>query len=599
MQSMFIQLDRNRHRKMVFYGRVSTEHEAQLAALRNQMKWYEDQAQYHPNWTVMGRYIDEGITGTQAKKRPAFMKMLADAKQGAFDLIVTREVCRFARNTVDTLVAVRELKKYGVEVYFVEDNIWTMDGDGELRLTIMATLAQEESRKISERVLAGQAISRQKGVLYGTGNIIGYDRVGGTYVINEPQAEIIRLIYSMYLDGFGEKAIVNELTKRGCKNGRGEVKWDCPKVGRILKNATYKGYICYNKSVTVDFLEHRRIVNHDDSQHILVKGDFPAIISEEDWDRCAEIRKSKVKSMPQLGGGMRKFGRNPSKYLWSKKLLCSCGCSFQRFHWRTNKRDGKEVYGYQCYSHRNGASLQFMEENNLADENTCRIRSICDWKLELMAKTVLESVWTDRRPAVLEACDILNQCSKKTYQTERQDQVHLTKEIQKLKNRLQKLIEMRADGELSKEEFSAQKATITQQLQMAEAKQKEPISAPEQNVIDIDKIKDTLERVIDFTQPKLDEELLNQVISRVIPITNEHFRWELNLLPGSSYSMDCTITGRKNNPSISLQNGENSEILSTNSLQKEALAGGQPDRPPSRTPGKQQIPQEAGAPSGF
>ena len=177
MKSVFKTLDRNRPRKMVFYGRVSTEHEAQLAALKNQMQWYDDQERYHPNWTVVDRYIDEGITGTQAKKRPAFMKMLEDARQGKFDLIVTREVCRFARNTVDALVSVRELKKLDIEVYFVEDNIWTLDGDGELRLTIMATLAQEESRKISERVLAGQAISRQNGVLYGTGNIIGYDRV--------------------------------------------------------------------------------------------------------------------------------------------------------------------------------------------------------------------------------------------------------------------------------------------------------------------------------------------------------------------------------------------------------------------------------------
>ena len=241
MKSVFKTLDRNRPRKMVFYGRVSTEHEAQLAALKNQMQWYDDQERYHPNWTVVDRYIDEGITGTLAKKRPAFMKMLEDARQGKFDLIVTREVCRFARNTVDALVSVRELKKLDIEVYFVEDNIWTLDGDGELRLTIMATLAQEESRKISERVLAGQAISRQNGVLYGTGTITGYDRVGSTYVINEPQAEIIRLIYSMYLDGYGEKAIVNELTRRGCQNGRGEVKWDCSKVGRSLKNATYKG----------------------------------------------------------------------------------------------------------------------------------------------------------------------------------------------------------------------------------------------------------------------------------------------------------------------------------------------------------------------
>ena len=182
--NMFNILDKNRKRQMVFYGRVSTEHEAQLSALQNQMQWYDEQLKYHSNWELVDRYIDEGITGTQAKKRPAFLRMIEDAKVGKFDLIVTREVCRFARNTVDTLIYTRELKnKYGIEVYFVEDNIWTMDGDGELRLTIMATLAQEESRKTSERVKAGQKISRDNGVLYGSGNILGYDRVGNTYVI--------------------------------------------------------------------------------------------------------------------------------------------------------------------------------------------------------------------------------------------------------------------------------------------------------------------------------------------------------------------------------------------------------------------------------
>ncbi len=207
------------------YGRVSTEHEAQLEALEKQMQWYEDQTKYHPNWTVVGKYIDEGITGTLAKKRPSFMKMIEDAKQRKFDLIVTREVCRFARNTVDTLVLTRELKNYGVEVYFVSDNIWTMDGDGELRLTIMATLAQEESRKISERVRAGQAVSRENGVLFGNGNIIGYDRVGSTYVINPEQAATIRTIFELYSQGLGQMKIVNELTRRGCKDGNGNVKW--------------------------------------------------------------------------------------------------------------------------------------------------------------------------------------------------------------------------------------------------------------------------------------------------------------------------------------------------------------------------------------
>lgn len=172
------------YRKVAIYGRVSTEHEAQLSAFENQQVWYEGIAQQHNDWVIVDRYYDEGITGTAAQKRPAFMQMLQDAYKGKFDLIVTREVCRFARNTVDTLTVTRELSRLGIEVYFIQDNIWTMDGDGELRLTIMATLAQEESRKISERVRAGQQISREKGVLYGTGNILGYDRSNGTYVIN-------------------------------------------------------------------------------------------------------------------------------------------------------------------------------------------------------------------------------------------------------------------------------------------------------------------------------------------------------------------------------------------------------------------------------
>lgn len=269
-------LDRNRHRKMVFYGRVSTEHEAQMAALENQIEWYDDQAKHHPNWEVLNKYIDEGITGTQAKKRPAFLQMIEDAKKGKFDLIVTREVCRFARNTVDTLVTTRELKNIGVEVYFVEDNIWTMDGDGELRLTIMATLAQEESRKTSERVKAGQHISRQQGMVYGRGNILGYNRKAkSTYTINPEQAETVRMIFDMYLQGeMGASKIANELTRLGRKNASGLVKWSPCVITRIVNNPTYMGYQAYGKSYSNNYLEQKRILNNDFSTYMLVKSDY-------------------------------------------------------------------------------------------------------------------------------------------------------------------------------------------------------------------------------------------------------------------------------------------------------------------------------------
>ena len=185
------------HRRVVIYARVSTEHEAQISALENQLDWYKPILEARSNWTLVGQYIDEGITGTSAEKRPQFMQMIADAKKHKFDMIITREVSRFARNTVDTLQYTRMLRENGVEVFFINDNIKTFDGDGELRLTIMATLAQDESRKTSVRVKSGQQTSMNNGVVYGNGNILGYDKMGKEMVINPEQARTVRLIYDM------------------------------------------------------------------------------------------------------------------------------------------------------------------------------------------------------------------------------------------------------------------------------------------------------------------------------------------------------------------------------------------------------------------
>ena len=188
-----------------FYARVSTEHEEQINALENQIQWYDDLLKLHPNWNKVKIYTDQGITGTQAEKRPGFMKMIEDAKKGKFTLIVTREVSRFARNTIDSLMYTRMLKMNGVEVFFYNDNIWSFDKDGEFRLTIMSAMSQEESSKLSTRVKSGQKISRENGVLYGNGNILGYDRVGRELVVNPEQAETVKMIFNMYHDGLSYK----------------------------------------------------------------------------------------------------------------------------------------------------------------------------------------------------------------------------------------------------------------------------------------------------------------------------------------------------------------------------------------------------------
>jgi DNA invertase Pin-like site-specific DNA recombinase len=223
------------HRKVVIYARVSTDHDAQLSALENQLDWYKPLLDLHPEWELVGQYIDEGITGTSAQKRPEFMRMMDDAKKHKFDMILTREVSRFARNTVDTLQYTRMLREHGVEVYFINDGIKTFDGDGELRLTIMATLAQDESRKTSIRVKSGQQTSMNNGVVYGNGNILGYDKVGKEMVINPEQASTVRLIYDMYLDGCGLVKIRDELERRGCRTSQGKENWHV-RVIRVNKH---------------------------------------------------------------------------------------------------------------------------------------------------------------------------------------------------------------------------------------------------------------------------------------------------------------------------------------------------------------------------
>ena len=228
------------NRKVAIYARVSTEHEAQINALENQIQYYDELLSQHPEFELYDRYIDEGITGTSTKKRASFRRMMEDAGKGCFDLIITREVSRFARNTVDTLQETRKLKAMGVEVWFVDDNIRTIeDDDGELRLSIMATLAQNESKKISERVRVGQKISYKQGVPYGTGNILGYDKLPGRYgeyVINKEQAETVRMIFDMYLAGKGLREIQWELEEKGRKTATGCSNWYVKIISNVLHN---------------------------------------------------------------------------------------------------------------------------------------------------------------------------------------------------------------------------------------------------------------------------------------------------------------------------------------------------------------------------
>ncbi len=343
--------------------------------------------------------------------------MLDDARKGKFDLIVTREVCRFARNVVDTLVVTRELKGIGVEVYFIDDNIWTMDGDGELRLSLMATLAQEESRKTSERVKAGQKISRDNGVLYGNGNILGYDRVGDTYVINEEQAETVRMIFDLYLQGYGSMKIAKILTERKRKTASGLIKWSVSNIMRAIKNATYTGTKCYNKSRSNNFLEQKRINNLDMSTYEYVEGDFPAIVSQEIWDKAQAIRESRVK--PALVTAEKTtHSKRDSRDIWVNKLRCSCGSSYRKNKWHT-KLDGKTSYGYQCYNQLNNGIVYMVTPTS---------DTTFDWYVNLNGTADVKATFTaeGRKKSCIIKLEEIEKISS-LHRKENEDNAHLIK----------------------------------------------------------------------------------------------------------------------------------------------------------------------------
>ena len=516
-------------RRVVIYGRVSTEHEAQLSAFENQQVWYEGIAHQHEEWAIVDRYYDEGITGTAAKKRPAFMRMLADARQGKFDLIVTREVCRFARNTVDTLTVTRELSKLGIEVYFIQDNIWTMDGDGELRLTIMATLAQEESRKISERVRAGQKISREKGVLYGTGNILGYDRVEGTYQINPEQAYTVRKIFELYDQGWGYKRICAELVRLGCKNAHGNVEWKVDRIGRILRNATYKGYIGYNKSHSDGYLTQKR-VNHRDEEFTYCKGNFEPIVSEELWDRCAALREKKSAKQRGEDGRLRKFGRKEPQSVWCTKLRCSCGSSFRRFLWHKNA-DGRKTYGYECYRQKREVSKKYLDAHGLDGSYICHTKSIPFWHIDLMALCVFRAVWRNQKDAVLLACQMLEECSGQDKEQTSDMREAFQVQVARLEQKQEGLRGMCAMGDITREEFLRDNQKIQAEIHQLQERIDDltKASACPSLGLDMAEIKRTLNRWVDFSGPTISEELIDQFILQVVVVDEDTFNWTLDL----------------------------------------------------------------------
>ena len=534
-------------RVVAIYARVSTEHEAQISALGNQIQYYDDLFEKHPEWELYDRYIDEGITGTSVKKRKNFMRMMQDASKNKFDLIVTREVSRFARNTVDTLQQTRILRREGVEVYFTEDNIWTMnDEDGELRLTIMATLAQNESKKTSVRVKAGQMISFKNGVLYGNGNILGYDRIGKEYVVNELQARTVRRIFDLYLDGNGVRKIQFVLEKEGHLTATGLTKWQPGNISRILRNSFYCGTIVYRKQFVPDFLEQKKINNFGEVDKVIVEGRHTPIVTKEQFEKVQQILSSKSESVHNKGCR----GKKISKDVWCRKMKCECGSSYNRVTW--HKSSEGPQYAYQCYSQIRTGSFKTRERKGLSTEGICVTKMVPRWKLEVMADIIFQKFWNDREGVLAIANEMLDNCYENEHDNEVLDRKRDLEDKMELWNRkYNNLLDMRMAGEIEKDRYDEKREQILKEQQHLK-KQLEIIGGETGLSDDIymDKVeilKYGLEQNFNFSTRHIPEEVIDAFIKEII-VCQDGFIWKLNLTPDDELKMQ--VDGRADNYTV-------------------------------------------------
>ena len=513
-------------RRVAIYARVSTEHEAQLSALENQVQYYDDILAKHPDWILYDKYIDEGITGTSIKKRKNFMRMIEDAKAGRFDLIVTREVSRFARNTVDTLQQTRELKKIGVEVFFTEDNIWTFkDEDGELKLTIMATLAQNESKKTSQRVKAGQQISFQNGVLLGSGNILGYDKIDKNNMpINEEQAETVRYIYNEYLNGKGTTSIANDLDRRGVPTSTGMGRWSASYVARVLRNPFYAGIIVYRKQYVPDYLEQKVRTNHGEVEKIIVEGKHEPIISKEDFKKVQDIMDSHSRAVKN---GIRATIGLP-KNIWSKKLVCECGSNFNRKVYHKNQNS--TTFCYICYNKKMHPKYRKYENGF----KPCVIKDVQEWKLEVMGEAIFKSLIEDS-----DNREMLTKILLDEIKIDKKEDEKITKEINRINKvieqeteKLDRLLDIYLEKLVEQEYYDMFYEKITNKIENYKLQKEElerKLERLEPYEVRKEEAKKSVRKLLDISYNGIDEKLIEEVVEKII-VHKDYFEWKLNFL---------------------------------------------------------------------
>ena len=438
---------------VAYYARVSTDKDEQINSLGNQKRYFEDYIAENPHWTFAGGYVDEGISGTSVEGREQFLKMIEDAKRGRFDLIVTKEISRFARNTLDSLRYTRELLRCGVGVYFQNDNINTFDKDAELRLTIMSSIAQDEVRKLSERTRFGFKRAQENSVLLGQNNLFGYNKVDGRLEIVEPEAAVVREVFERYAAGdLGLRAIANDLDSRGVRGRQGKPLTYSTLYG-MIRNPKYKGCYAGRRYASRDYRDKRSYRLSADKWLVHKDDRVPAIVPEALWEQANRLLASRGKTMKAHAQASQ------NRYAYSGKLICARhGTTFHRHVYKSKSRGEAECWNCKLYREK-------------GKTGGCNSPTVYSHELDRILERVFERITDERSAAVQEYIDNLRAFAAQQDNAPALAQVE--QEIEAVTRRKDKLLDLALAGALSNDEFKQRNETCNEQLATLEQQRTE------------------------------------------------------------------------------------------------------------------------------
>ena len=506
--------------RVTFYARVSTDQDEQINSLENQVQYYTELIQSKPNWKFVPGYVDEGISGGSTKKRDNFNRMIRDAKAGMFDFIITKEISRFSRSTLDSIKYTQELLDYNVGVFFQNDNINTLDTDSEFRLVIMAGVAQDEIRKLSERLKFGFRQAIKNGHVLGNDKLYGYDKKDCVLTVNEEEAEIIRIIFDLYGNQrLGTRTISKRLMELGYTSREGNA-FNTLTIRHILENPKYKGWYCGNKSQSVDYRTKRNILLDESEWVTYPDPSIPAIVSEELWNRANALYKRRREEMKSHSSGVSFHNRYP----YSAKIYCEeHGTTFHRQVIQT-KKGQQEVWQCKVYRSHGRAA--------------CSAPQIRSSDLDVILSDIFKELVRDKQKIIDSLVTVLTNIPKELDFGKLRCQVE--NEMEDLERKKNRLLDLSIAGALTVEEFKERNDAFNAQILACQGKltairQEEESRSSEE--LDIPAIRQALDEALSFTGD-IDTALVATILDRVVvkrESTKDAIRLDIFLKLGGVY----------------------------------------------------------------